>query len=519
MAADELIEHMTSPVLLNNTVGFVKFGSSGTLCSNLTKHSPGLFPCFPGRARAGRASVVSFPHSLCGWAAGAVVVLALASGVPSLYAQATETEQLKATVQSLDKTVQELKLKVADLEKQKAFGPAELPTGSLSPVINRKTFIDNQEAAPRPDDLTLDPKYRGFIPIPHTLAMIKFNAKPRLDFIFDTGNPGDPDQFVTAKIPVAGDPAKGGGNRFNVSAKGSRLMLNVCAPTLEGKPRFYYENDFFGSGSASLNFHIRHLYGQYYNIIFGQTFSVFEDPDIWPDTLDYEGPNSAISARQPLLRYQLPLNKQWQVNASVEKPSSEVDTAGDSTAVSVNHMPDIGLNARWEKESFGHVQLAAICRTIGADSSTYGNQTVFGGGLNLSVVKSFFTRDSLQLQGTVGQGIARYDNDNFFNNDAAYNQSGDLKALPYMAVMAGYTHGWTEKLRSTASYGLVNINNEISQGPDAYHRTHYASLNLMWQPFRLMTVGVETLYGHKEVQSGAAGADWRIQFGVVYSLF
>ncbi|MBU0715102.1 MAG: hypothetical protein KJ964_07080 [Verrucomicrobia bacterium] len=441
------------------------------------------------------------------------------AGVPKLYAQSAETDQLKATVKSLDQAIQELKQKVVDLEKQQAFLATELPTGRVSQIIYRHTFADNQEAAPRPDDLTLDPKYRGFIPIPHTPAMIRFNAKPRLDFIFDTGNPGNPDEFVPATIPVTGDPTKGGGNRFNVSAKGSRLMLDVRAPTQGGTPRFYYENDFFGSGSSTMNFRIRHLYGQYYNIIVGQTFSVFEDPDAWPDTLDYEGPNAAVSARLPLLRYQLPLNKQWQVNASLEKPSSEVDTTGDPTAVPVNRAPDIGLNTRWEDASFGHVQLAAIVRVLGADGVTNGIQTVLGGGLNLSMVKSLFTRDSLQFQGTLGQGIARYNNDDFFNNDAAYNPSGDLKALPFMAAMIGYTHGWTEKLRSTASYGLVNINNEISQGPNAYHQTHYASLNLMWQPFKLLTIGMEGLYGHKEVQSGAAGADWRIQCGVVYSLF
>ena len=166
-------------------------------------------------------------------------ILTLA-GAPALYAQSTETDQLEATVKSLNLAVQELKLKVTDLEKQQAVMSAELPMGPLSPVFYRQAFVDNQEAAPRPDDLTLDPQYRGFIPIPHTPAMIRFNAKPRVDFIFDTGNPGDPDMFVPAKIPVAGDPAKGGGNRFNISAKGSRLMLDVRAPTREGAPRFYY---------------------------------------------------------------------------------------------------------------------------------------------------------------------------------------------------------------------------------------------------------------------------------------
>ena len=445
-------------------------------------------------------------------------ILILANA-PFLYAQSSETDRLKAVVTSLDKSVQELKQKVMDLEKQQAVLASEIPTGNVSHVIYRHAFVDNQEAAPRPGDLTLNPQYRGFIPIPHTPALIRFNAKPRVDFIFDTGNPGDPDMFIPAKIPVTGDPTKGGGNRFNISAKGSRLMLDVRAPTREGAPRFYYENDFNGSGSATMNIKIRHLYGQYYNIILGQTFSVFEDPDGWPDTLDYEGPNAAVSARMPLLRYQIPLTKQWQINVSAEKPSSEVDTTDDPTAVPVNRMPDIGLNTRWAKASVGHVQLAAIGRVLGADGVTNGIQTVLGGGLNISAVKSLFKRDSLQFQGTLGQGIARYNNDDCFNNDAAYNASGTLKALPFLAIMAGYTHGWTENLRSTGSYGFVNINNQASQGPNAYHQTHYASLNIMWQPFKLLTMGMEGLYGRKKVQSGATGADWRIQFGVVYSLF
>ena len=56
MTADRLAENITSPVLLKNTTSFVKFRSSGTLISNLTKSPPVLSPCF-------RASVVSFSLS------------------------------------------------------------------------------------------------------------------------------------------------------------------------------------------------------------------------------------------------------------------------------------------------------------------------------------------------------------------------------------------------------------------------------------------------------------------------
>jgi hypothetical protein len=72
---------------------------------------------------------------------------------------------------------------------------------------------DQQESAPRPNDLTLDPKYRSFVPIPNTPVLIKFNTKPRVDFTDDPQNTGNPDRFVTAQIPVDGDFFQGGENR------------------------------------------------------------------------------------------------------------------------------------------------------------------------------------------------------------------------------------------------------------------------------------------------------------------
>src|ERR1700746_3096419 len=276
--------------------------------------------------------------------------------------------------------------------------------GHASEIKDRSAMDDQQEAAPRPNDLTLDPKYRGFVPIPNTPVLIRFNAKPRVDFTDDPQNTGNPDRFVTAQIPVDGDFFQGGGNQFNVNAKGSQLSLDVRAPELPGSPRFYYQNDFFGSGGGDLNFRVRQLYGQIYNVVLGQTFSVFEDPDAWPDTVDYEGPHSAIFARRPLVRYLWEINKHWQMNFGLEKPGSEVDTSIDADARSVNHAPDGGFNIRYEDSAIGHVQLGAIFRDIGVKGPIVGNQNTFGWGGNLSTWLNVFDRDSMQAQLTYGQG-------------------------------------------------------------------------------------------------------------------
>jgi hypothetical protein len=351
-------------------------------------------------------------------------------------------------------------------------------------------------------------------------VLIKFNAKPRTDVTFDTENAGDDNRFITAKLPVTGQSDKGGDPRFNINAKGSQLRIDVRAPEIAGKPRFYYENDFYGSGGGEFPYRIRHLYGQYYNIIVGQTFSIFEDPDVWPDTVDYEGPNSAIFARRPLIRYLLPVGKEWALNFGLEQPESEVDLTGQpDNAKSVNNAPDGGVNARWERQGIGHVQLATILRSISVDDSTHGRQSKLGWGFNAAGVFDTWGDDSVQAQATYGHGLFRYSNDDFFNNDAGFDHDGHLETIPYLGLMLGYTHHWTERWRSAVSGGYVNLDNTASQAGDAYHETVYASANLIFQYHKRLSVGVEALYGHKETNDGSDGDVARITAGLVYTIF
>jgi hypothetical protein len=91
--------------------------------------------------------------------------------------------------------------------------------------------------------------------------------------------------------------------------------------------------------------------------------------------------------------------------------------------------------------------------------------------VNLSGNINLSKNDSLQAQLTYGEGLFRYFKDDFVNNDAAFDSSGKLTAILAFGAMIGYSHKWSDTLRSTASYGYVNLDNEFSQGPHAYHQT------------------------------------------------
>ena len=306
-----------------------------------------------------------------------VAIIALvAAGIISAPGQTTELDQVKAAMQTMQKNMEEMQKKIAQLEQEKAASQSSNAVaqaspsiqdmekaaagqniGEASPIADRGNFNDQQVSAPRLGDHTLDPKYYGYIPVPNTPYLIKFNAKPRVDFTSDSQNSGNPDRFVTAQIPVRGQMGYGGSEQFNVNSRGSQLSMDVRAPDMPGNLRLYYQNDFFGSGSG-MSYRLQQLYGQFFNITAGFTYSCFEDPDAWPDTVDYEGPNSQIFARRALVRYMVPLDDHWQMNFGIEAPSSETDANSQTVTAASNinqnnSAPDGTMNVRWEDAEWG----------------------------------------------------------------------------------------------------------------------------------------------------------------------
>jgi hypothetical protein len=58
-----------------------------------------------------------------------------------------------------------------------------------------------------------------------------------------------------------------------------------------------------------------------------------------------------------------------------------------------------------------------------------------------------------------------------------------------------------------------------AQPATAYHFTHYASGNLVWQLRKRLSVGAEVLYGMKQTKGGTEGDAFRFQLGLLYSIF
>jgi hypothetical protein len=488
------------------------------------------------------------------FALGVVLATILACGT---IARAQDLDALRSTVQQLEKALQDVRAKLAEMERRsaaetnaptaKAASPTRAGSNSMviaeqkiqlpspevpvdahgrSPVRDYDTFNDYQQAAPRPDNKPIDPALKGFIPIPGTKSMIRFGGSARLDAIYDFQDNGNPNQFVPSSIPVDGQAGADGGPRSTIHAKGTRISFEVRRPAgEEGTLRIFNENDFFNdSTSSSMSFRVRHFYGQAWNFLVGQTYSAFMDIDAWPDVLDYAGPNASINRRQPQIRYSPPIYDgvgKMHLLFSLEQPESDLSTTATGLpagARTVSGAPDGVAGWRWEGD-VGHVQLAGLFRTIGYEADNAPDDSIFGWGVNAAGAFNLFTADKLTWQVAYGEGMARYVNDiGSADLDAAPDSSGDLQALPVFATTVGYTHQWSPQFRSTASYGYIHADPNASLGALAIEDTQYVSANLVWHATKSFRMGLEYLYGIKETQSSADGHGHRLNFVLRYDL-
>ncbi len=86
--------------------------------------------------------------------------------------------------------------------------------------------------------------------------------------------------------------------------------------------------------------------------------------------------------------------------------------------------------------------------------------------------------------------------------------------------MTRHTHRWSEQFRPTCTFGYVHLDNASGHAATFYHTNHYASANLIWQQRKRLSIGPEGLYGLTKARNGVDSGDcWRVQLGVVYSLF
>jgi hypothetical protein len=380
-------------------------------------------------------------------------------------------------------------------------------------------------------------------PSPAATAEPAANAepKPRMDIygaaMLDMGyqvKQNDPDWFDVlrpTKLPSAHDEFGEDGNFF-AGVRQSRLGVKGYIPTSLGEIKTIFEFELFGTGAdaGQTTFRLRHAWGELGHFGAGQTWSPFMDADVFPNSLEYWGPNGMVFFRNVQLRW-MPMIGDTSMTIALERPGASGDQGKFADRIELQNikgrfpLPDLSANVR-KSGKWGHVQLAGILRRIQWDDmlddqfQLSGKAT--GWGINASTnIK--IAKDTLRASVVYGHGVQNYMNDAPVDIGIKNNFSNPVtpilgEALPVLGIVAFYDRTWNDKWTSTVGYSLVNIDNSNGQADNAYKQGQYALANLLYYPTAGLLLGPEIQWGKREnFRDGFSSDDVRIQFSVKYN--
>jgi DcaP outer membrane protein len=434
-----------------------------------------------------------------------------------------DIQQLKNELQQLDQKMNEIKGELGALE------------GATQSAAQTQTAPSQPEPTVAiPSEAIIAQPQAGTVPlegeITERVNSINFYGFVMLDSGYDFRQE-DPNWFDVVrptKLPSFHNEFAPSGNVY-AGVRQTRFGVKSSTPTPFGDLNTIFEFELFGTGvdAGQTTLRLRHAYGELGQFGAGQTWSPFMDIDIWPNIVEYWGPNGMAFYRNVQVRWMPVRSKRGSVTIALERPGASADQGIYADRIELKNIrprfnfPDLSGNARIVR-NWGYVQTAGIVRKIGwVDTS--GNPVNLGGsvvgwGVDLTSNLNLSKKNVAKLGLVYGNGIENYMNDAPVDVGIQNNPPGSrlpIKgvALPVLGVVAFLDHTWSEHFTSSVGYSLVDIQNSDGQLPSAYHQGDYAIGNLLYHPVPRVTMGGEFQFGRRvNFGDGFNANDYRMQF-------
>lgn len=467
--------------------------------------------------------------------------------------QKEETQRLQEQVRQLEQLTQELKARIAALESKPAAAPqvvnstlkqaspaakpvnnAQDATAQASPTPTPPAGAQHEEQTAGQAQSTEQSELRR--PEDEGKKSLDIYGFAMLDLGYEV-NQIDPDWFDVmrpTKLPASPDQF-GKDGRFYTGVRQSRFGVKGLLPTPVGELKTIFEFELFGVGvdAGQTTFRLRHAWGEIHHFGAGQTWSPFMDPDVFPNSLEYWGPNGMVFFRNVQFRWMPINNGNHQLWFALERPGASGDPgtlAGRNEITNIRPRfpaPDISGRLRYGHER-DYLQIAAIGRYIGWDQLTPGaidlSSHALGWGVNVSVnLPGGGPKDVLKLEATYGHGIENYMNDAPVDiapipNLRSVRRPVNGEPLPVTAYVAFYDKYWGDKWSNSIGYSYSKIDNTVLQTPSSFHKGQYGLVNLLHYPVKNVMVGGEFQWGRRDnFTDGFQVDDYKIQFGARYN--
>ncbi|WP_415327703.1 DcaP family trimeric outer membrane transporter [Chryseobacterium sp. MMS23-Vi53] len=307
----------------------------------------------------------------------------------------------------------------------------------------------------------------------------------------------------------------------NFSVKQSQIGLGIKQRNPKGDDNFsaYVEIDLYGpNGNTAPRF--RQGYIKWKNWLAGQTYSNFTDPEIFPNIFDFIGPDGLLFNRRMQVRYSKKISPNKNLSFSLEDPNTpSISLPIDSLNWKKRAViPTFTAMYRYGNEK-DYIKIGALISPISYDmkytpQEEYQTKTMLGWGAIISGRRYVNDRNSFRFQTSYGKGYATNNSDlNGEKYDAVPNPANRnlLETLPLFNMVGMYEHWWNPQWSTVAfiSYSKVGQKDFIQK--DMAKNFQNIGLNLIFQPFKKLRMGVEGNYGKVRNFNDQTAHAWRLQ--------
>src|SRR5262245_22475955 len=354
------------------------------------------------------------------------------------------------------------------------------------------------------------------------------------DFGYDIDqiNPDWFDVMRPSKLPSFHDEFGHNGRTF-AGVRQTRNAIKGYVPTKYGELMTWFEFDLFGVDvdTGQTTFHLRHAYGELGHFGAGQTWSPFMDPDIFPNSLEYWGPNGAANFRNVQVRW-MPLKGDTSVTLALERPGSTQDGGVLRDRLEVQNIlgrfqfPDVSGAIKMGGD-WGYARAAAIGGNTKLDDILNDqfnlDDSVARWGVNLTSNIKTGGENVFKLGYVFGHGMENYMTDAPVDIAPEPNFGNPTKpivgkALPFHSLSAFYDYYWNDRWSTSLGYSQLAVANTVLQRPSDFKRGQYALINLLWYPDETVMVGGEGQWGRRaNFSDGFRVNDYKIQFSFKFN--
>jgi len=447
----------------------------------------------------------------------ALIAVALLAPRTHAQSQDQDLQQMKEKLQKLEQEMQDLKGQINKAQAQPAPAPAETKT-----TVSVRATEEAEETPAAPPEA----KKQNTVDIyGHVMLDAGYEFGQSNPSWFDVVRPTQLSSFPGQYAPDG---------KVYFSVRQTRFGVKTSTPTGLGDLKTIFEFELFGTGvdAGQTTFRLRHAYGELGQFGAGQTWSPFMDIDVFPNSLEYWGPNGMVFFRNIQARW-TPINDDHtRLIFAVERPGASADGGIYADRVELQgvrpkfDMPDFSAQARFTRD-WGYLQVAGMFRKISwvntAENPPFDlSDDAFGWGINVTSNVKVTKNDTGRFEVVYGSGIENYMND--APVDVALKNTGDPAkpvkgvVLPVLGVVSFLDHNWSDKFSTAIGYSLVDIANSNAQDPSDYHQGHYALTNILYYPVPNVTVGGEFQFGRRiNFSDGFNVNDYRLQFSFKYN--